>query len=320
MTVDQTLILVAITAYILGTLAFLNYFLARSELSKRIGIPLAAIGCGVQFFELVYRWQTSQIWPLTNLYGSLSLFAAMGVLIFLGFAFRYDLWFMGGFVLALAAGFLAYGLTWNEGYIPAVPALQSYWIKIHVPLVVSSYACFMVAFVSSVLYLIKYYGERSLSTRSVAMQASTAGAGGAGMEMKTMVAPRAIIVGDAPNLERAAAQGNTLALWLATLPTLPKLDIMTYRIVALGLPLLTLGIITGAWWAKEAWGAYWQWDPKETAALCSFVVYALYMHLHTRNSWRGLRSAWLVAFGFVTIIFCYLGVNIWISGLHSYKM
>ena len=89
----------------------------------------------------------------------------MSVAIYLGFSLKYDLWFMGGFVQALAAGFLAYALTWNEGYLPAVPALQSYWIKIHVPLVVSSYAAFMVAFVSSVLYLIKYYGERSIKRR-----------------------------------------------------------------------------------------------------------------------------------------------------------
>jgi ABC-type transport system involved in cytochrome c biogenesis permease subunit len=79
-------------------------------------------------------------------------------------------------------------------------------------------------------------------------------------------APR-IVGGDFPVLAQAAAEGNTFALWLATLPSLAKLDIMTYRVVSVGLPLLTVGIITGAWWAKEAWGAYWQWDPKETAAL-----------------------------------------------------
>jgi cytochrome c-type biogenesis protein CcsB len=324
MTLDQQLIVVAISAYIMGTLAFLFYFLARVELAKKIGIPFAFVGCIVQFAELIYRGTSSHIWPLTNLYGSLSLFSAMSVAIFIGFALKYDLWFMGGFVLTIAAGFLAYALTWNEGYLPAVPALQSYWIKIHVPLVVSSYAAFAVAFCSSVLYLIKYYGEKAVESslnRSMPLTPATVGISArTGLEMRAMAAPRPIIMGDAPNLERAAQQGNTLALWLATLPTLPKLDILTYRIVALGLPLLTLGIITGAWWAKEAWGAYWQWDPKETAALCSWIVYAMYMHLHTRNSWRGVRVAWLATFGFITIIFCYLGVNIWVSGLHSYKM
>jgi len=313
MSFDQEIILVAISAYIVGTLSLLNYLLTRSEIAKRIGIPFAILGCAAQFYELVYRGTSTHIWPLTNLYGSLTLFAAMSVLIFVGFAWRYDLWFMGGFVLALAAGFSAYSLTWDVGYLPAVPALQSYWIKIHVPLVISAYASFLVAFVSSLLYLIKFYGERALATETAQM--ATAG----GPALGAQSAPLAIIIGDAPNLERAAASGNTLALWLATLPTLPKLDIITYRVVALGLPLLSLGIITGAWWAKEAWGAYWQWDAKETAALVSWVIYLLYLHLHTRNTWRGLRSAWISVIGFISIVFCYLGVNILISGLHSYK-
>lgn len=316
MSLDQEIILVAISAYLIGTLALLNYLLSRSELAKRIGIPCAILGAAAQLYELVYRGTTTHIWPLTNLYGSLTLFAAMSVVIFIAFALRYDLWFMGGFVLALAAGFSAYSLTWDVGYLPAVPALQSYWIKIHVPLVISAYASFLVAFVSSLLYLTKYYGEQALAAETVQMQTATAG----GPPIGATATPRAIIVGDAPNLERAAAAGNTLALWLATLPTLPKLDIITYRIIAVGLPLLSIGIITGAWWAKEAWGAYWQWDAKETAALVSWVIYLLYLHLHTRNAWRGLRTAWISVFGFLSIVFCYLGVNILISGLHSYKV
>ncbi|GAC1542360.1 MAG: hypothetical protein NVS3B16_07220 [Vulcanimicrobiaceae bacterium] len=326
MNTDQILIVVSISAYIMSTLALLTYLLSRENLAKRIGIPFAVIGCAVQFAELVYRYQSSHIWPLTNLYGSLSLFAAMSVAIFIGFAMKYDLWFIGGFVQMFAAGFLAYALTWNEGYLPAVPALQSYWIKIHVPLVVSSYAAFLVAMVVSLLYLIKYYGEKSLE-RAAAAPVSLRGAVGAGasagaMPMTAYAAPGTprLVGGDLPILATAAAAGNPLALWLSTLPSLAKLDIMTYRIVSIGLPLLTVGIITGAWWAKEAWGAYWQWDPKETAALVSWTVYAMYMHLHTRNSWRGVRSAWMSVLGFVTIIFCYLGVNIWVSGLHSYKM
>jgi len=321
---DQLLIVVAISSYIMATLALFTYFLSRERLPKLIGIPFAFVGCGVQFFELAYRYATSHIWPLTNLYGSLSLFAAMSVAIFIGFAIKYDLWFIGGFVLALSASFLAYALTWNEGYLPAVPALQSYWIKVHVPLVVSSYAAFMVAMVTSLLYLIKYYGERSIAPRFSprgTLQTAAAGAPGLTLSSQSYAEPaRRMIGGDMPELAEAAAAGDRFALWLSTMPSLAKLDIMTYRIVAVGLPLLTVGIITGAWWAKEAWGAYWQWDPKETAALVSWTIYALYMHLHTRNSWRGLRSAWLSVLGFASIMFCYLGVNIWISGLHSYKM
>jgi cytochrome c-type biogenesis protein CcsB len=262
---------------------------------------------------------------LTNLYGSLSLFAAMSVAIFIAFAIRYNVWFLGGFVQMLSAGFLAYALTWNEGYLPAVPALQSYWIKIHVPLVVSSYAAFMVAAVASILYLIKYYGGSSLGGGGSVLSAGGVSAAGpsvltGGLAMRAYEARKPAAGTPEANIATAAASGDPVGLWLAGLPTLAKLDILTYRIVSVGLPLLTIGIITGAWWAKEAWGAYWQWDPKETAALFSWTVYALYMHLHTRNTWRGLRSAWLSVAGFVSILFCYLGVNIWISGLHSYKM
>jgi cytochrome c-type biogenesis protein CcsB len=271
-----------------------------------LAIPLAIAGCVAQFAQLTARYEITHVWPLLNLYGSLSLFAAVSVAIFIIFAFRYNLWFAGGFVIALAALFLAYGVTWNEGSMPAVPSLQSYWAKIHVPLVVSSYAAFMVAFVISALFLVKYYFERSLSREGVKDAGLT----------QTPVAVRM----DTPNIAAAAVQGHAGAQWLNTIPSLAQLDILIYRIVAVGLPLLTLGIITGAMWAHESWGAYWQWDPKETAALFSWIVYAIYMHLHTRNAWRGIRSAWVSVVGFISIMFCYFGVNLWISGLHSYKL
>ena len=327
MQLDQFLLATALAAYICGTLVLLAYFLTRSQSMLRIGAPLAIIGCAAQFAELGARWQISGIWPLTNLYGSLSLFSAMGVLIFLIFGFRYRLWFAGGFVLLIAAIALGYATTWNEGFMPPVPALQSYWIKVHVPLVVSAYASFMVSFVVSVLYLIKYYAEQRFSSGSTVSAAAATPAGSVSVtvaKFATLEDERGVRIGmprgDSPGLAAAAESGNAVAQWLVGLPSLSKLDVMTYRIIGVGLPLLTVGIITGAMWAKESWGAYWQWDPKETAALVSWIVYAGYMHLHTRNAWRGLRSAWLSIFGFATIMFCYLGVNIWISGLHSYKV
>ncbi len=334
MPLDEVLMIVALGAYVVGALALLVYFFSREEWLLHLGAPLAIAGCVAQIAQLVARYEITHIWPLLNLYGSLSLFATISVGIFIVFALRYKLWFAGGFVLALAALFLAYGVTWNEGTMPAVPSLQSYWAKIHVPLVVSSYSAFMVAFVMSALYLVKYYFERGLGAKT------TLAAGGAvskpggqllagslayqGAQLSVgdaAIAPRAVAVRmDTPNIAAAAAGGSSVAQWLGTMPSLAQLDVLVYRIVAVGLPLLTLGVITGAMWAHEAWGAYWQWDPKETAALFSWIVYAIYMHLHTRKEWRGVRSVWVSAIGFLTIMFCYFGVNLWISGLHSDKM
>jgi cytochrome c-type biogenesis protein CcsB len=325
-TLDQVLILVSLSSYIIATLALLMYFLSRERVAKSVGIPFAVLGCATQFVELGVRWQTSHIWPLTNLYGSLSLFSAMSVAIFLGFAWKYDVWFLGGFVTALAGGFLGYGLTWDEGYLPPVPALQSYWIKIHVPLVVTAYAAFLVAAVSSAVYLVKYYFSEIVERGAPLGTLSAAAAGGGsldlGSQMRAYEATDGSVVArrESPALTAAARRGDMLAQWLATLPSLARLDMVTYRVIALGTLLLGVGIATGAAWAKEAWGAYWQWDPKETAALFSWIVYLGYLHLHTRRAWQGLRCSWVAVFGFVTILFCYLGVNIWISGLHSYKM
>ena len=327
---DAVLLIIALGAYVTAALALLVYFFSRQEWLKHLGIPLAIAGCAAQFLQLIARFELTHIWPLLNLYGSLSLFAAVAVLIFIIFAFRYDLWFAGGFVLILAALFLAYGQTWNEGTMPAVPSLQSYWAKIHVPLVVSSYAAFMVSFVMSVLYLVKYYFEQSLQGQTVSPTGDVVGVAlrgtlayqterlalqDAGLAVQPVVART-----DTSAISTAAAQGNVMAQWMNTIPSLAQLDVLIYRIIAVGLPLLTLGIITGAMWAHESWGHYWQWDPKETAALFSWIAYAIYMHLHTRNAWRGVRSAWVSVVGFLSIMFCYFGVNLWISGLHSYKL
>lgn len=282
---DEILVAVALCAYALGALALLTYFFSRAQWLRDVGIPLAILGCVAQFAQLGVRFELTHVWPLLNLYGSLSLFSAMSVAIYILFAFRYNLWFAGGFVLALAAISLAYGVTWYEGTMPPVPSLQSYWAKIHVPIVVSSYAAFLVSFVFSCIYLLKYYTQRRVM-----------------------------------RVHGERSEPGPVGRWLAALPSLPQLDVIVYRAVAIGLPLISVGIITGAMWAKEAWGAYWQWDPKETAALFSWIIYLAYMHLHTRHAWRGLRTSWVSVVGFLSIIFCYLGVNIWISGLHSYKM
>ena len=102
------------------------------------------------------------------------------------------------------------------------------------------------------------------------------------------------------------------------LPSAERADLITYRAVLAGFPLLAAGIALGAFWANDAWGRYWGWDPKETAALATWLIFAVYIHSRGLRQLRGARSAWIVVAGFAAVLFTYFGVNLWISGLHSY--
>jgi cytochrome c-type biogenesis protein CcsB len=102
------------------------------------------------------------------------------------------------------------------------------------------------------------------------------------------------------------------------MPSQDQLDDVTYRMIAIGWPLLTAGIITGAVWANSAWGTYWGWDPKETWSLITWFVYAIYLHSRYVRGWKGAQMAVISAVGFLAVIFTYLGVNLVLSGLHSY--
>lgn len=102
------------------------------------------------------------------------------------------------------------------------------------------------------------------------------------------------------------------------MPAQDQLDDVTYRMIAIGWPLLTGGIITGAVWANSAWGTYWGWDPKETWSLITWFIYAIYLHARYVRGWKGTQMAVISAVGFLAVIFTYLGVNLVLSGLHSY--
>ena len=105
---------------------------------------------------------------------------------------------------------------------------------------------------------------------------------------------------------------------LSTTNLLESLDSWSYRTIGLGFPLLTMGIISGAVWANEAWGSYWSWDPKETWALITWLTFAIYLHVRLTKGWLGTKSAILGSIGFFVVWVCYLGVNFLGKGLHSY--
>lgn len=285
----------AIVLYILAAAVFLGYWFFRSKAIVTFGIAFCVAGLGCQAASLGLRAAYSQHVPWNDLYGSLSVVAFWAVLLFLIFGARFKLWYAGPLVLAFTDALLGYARGWNKGLEPLVPSLQSPWILIHVPVVLASYAAFLIGFATSILYLLKKWDE----DRTAAIAGASVGAAVA---------------------TRSEALGRPAWLsWLDLVPASSRLDVVSYRVIAVGEILLTAGIILGGVWAHMAWGSYWQWDPKETAALASWLIYASYLHLHTRPSMRGTVSAWLAIVGFISILFCYFGVNIWISGLHSYK-
>jgi cytochrome c-type biogenesis protein CcsB len=119
--------------------------------------------------------------------------------------------------------------------------------------------------------------------------------------------------------KQEGAAGNASAGGLlAMFPSIKILDDLNYKSIMIGFPLLTLGIITGAAWANYAWGTYWSWDPKETWSLIVWLIYAAFLHARITRGWVGRRAAILSVVGFAATIFCYLGVNLFLSGLHSY--
>ncbi len=285
----------AVVLYILAAAVFVGYWFFRSNAVLGAAIAISIGGLGCQAVSLGLRAAYGHHVPWNDLYGSLSVVSFWAVLLFLIFGSRFKLWYAGPLVLGFTDALLAYARGWNKGLEPLVPSLQSPWILIHVPIVLASYAAFLIGFATSILYLLKKWDE----DRTARVAGSSVGAA---------VAAQSEAIGRPGWLS-----------WLDMLPASSRLDVISYRVIAVGEILLTAGIILGGIWAHMAWGSYWQWDPKETAALVSWLIYASYLHLHTRPSMRGTKAAWLSIVGFVSILFCYFGVNIWISGLHSYK-
>ena len=222
-----------------------------------------------------------------------------------------------------------------------MPALQSYWLKIHVSLMLLSYGAFASTFGLSLIYLIKAGAWTRRVTLSVTPTAGALAAlfmayvhGStrsplwnrlmeafgwtelAGDQKKLYVL--AALAGALLGLGIALALSKLPARLLELFPDLDTLDELNYKSVALGFPLLTLGVILGAFWGHVAWGRYWAWDPKETWAFITWLIFAAFLHMRIFAGWQGRKTAWIGLLGAGSIVFTYWGVNFLLSGLHAY--
>lgn len=283
------------------------------------------------------RWIEAGYFPLSNLYESL-FFIAWGITaVHLVAENTTRSRLVGAVTAPVALGITAFAALTLPDQMqvaePLVPALKSNWLMMHVSVMLLSYACLMVGSLLAIAFLIVTYGQK------VELKGSSVGTGGfrdLGDRLQR-VEPE-ISQSELTSVNRFTdnnGNGNTAVLNLAPPETLVQskprhplspqrltlaetFDNISYRIIGLGFPLLTIGIIAGAVWANEAWGSYWSWDPKETWALITWLVFAAYLHARITKGWQGRRPALLAATGFVVVWVCYLGVNLLGKGLHSY--
>ena len=297
----------------------------KAILLPALGTAAMAVGNLTMAALLVARWVEGGYFPMSNLYESL--FAlAWGITTMHLVAERMSRSALVGAVTAPIAMAITAFATLSlpgtmQGSEPLVPALKSNWLMMHVSVMLLSYAALLVGALLAIAFLIVTQGQ------AVELKGSSVGTGG----FRNVKLLRA---GDRDTPAPAAAQGLAMAtggtavlekpaavkLSPQRLTLADTLDNISYRMIGLGFPLLTIGIIAGAVWANEAWGSYWSWDPKETWALITWLVFAAYLHARITKGWQGRRPALLAATGFVVVWVCYLGVNILGKGLHSYGL
>ncbi|GAB4214833.1 MAG: c-type cytochrome biogenesis protein CcsB [Synechococcales cyanobacterium] len=288
------------------------------------GIPgLTALGtAGMVIANLVMavlltaRWVDAGYFPLSNLYESL-FFLAWGVttLHLLGEWWSRSRWVgvvTSPVVLAITA-FAALVLPADmQSSAPLVPALQSNWLMMHVTVMLLSYAALLVGSLVAMAFLVVTRGQ------AVTLRGDSLGfsAGRRDPGLVTDAGDQTLGAGSAGTV--AVLQRPTVTLTPQHLSLAETLDNTSYRLIGLGFPLLTIGIIAGAVWANEAWGTYWSWDPKETWALITWLVFAAYLHTRITKGWQGRRPAVVASLGFGVVWVTYLGVNLLGKGLHSY--
>jgi cytochrome c-type biogenesis protein CcsB len=265
---------------VLFILAMLTYWFAmfkRSEFTGRVASALTWGAVLFGFVGLMVRWYESYLIapevghiPISNLYEVFILFCLITALLYLHYEDKFNTKQLGGFVLLIINAGVGFILWYKfdrgaDAIQPLVPALQSYWMKIHVPANFIGYGAFSLAAMVAAAYL---------------------------LAKKDILATR--------------------------LPSLDVLDDVMYKSIAVGFAFFTIATILGAMWAAEAWGGYWSWDPKETWALIVWLNYAAWLHLRMVKGLRGPVLAWWALVGLIVTTFAFLGVNMFLSGLHSY--
>ena len=285
-------------AFVLLLLAMPIAFWSVSS-AQRTGVVqlLVAVANLLLTAQLVLRWWESGHFPISNLYESLCFLAWACTLTQLLVERTWPSPIVAAAATPMGLGCIAFASFALPDQLqtsaPLVPALRSSWLVMHVSVIMVSYAALLVGSLLSLAVLFTDRGE------ALELRSSSIGSGGY---------RRAV----------ATTEGGLIQLQSVQFSTNEQLDSLSYRTITVGFLMLTVGIVSGAVWANEAWGSYWSWDPKETWALICWLVYAAYLHTRLSRGWQGRRPALVAVAGLVVIAVCYIGVNLLGIGLHSY--
>ena len=315
--------------YFLNNLAFVSlltmtiWHWARLIFSFRLAV-IGTVGIASANLSLSgllgLRWIESGHFPLSNLYESL-LFLAWGFTAFhLLLELLTKVQFIGVVTTPIAlliTSFASFSLPKDMQRATAlIPALQSNWLMMHVSIMMMSYVALLAGSLFSVAFLVVHFytRQRGRTDESKFLTENTT---------NTTVSSHLpeIVYNRVETWEGYQSQVSPVFYSSADteMSTIAQtLDNLSYRTLGLGFPLLTIGILSGAVWANEAWGSYWSWDPKETWAFITWLVFAIYLHTRLTKGWKGTGPALIAAGGFVIVWICYLGVNLLGTGLHSY--
>ncbi|MDH5202725.1 MAG: c-type cytochrome biogenesis protein CcsB [Nitrospirota bacterium] len=345
-------------AYILAMIIYIIYLAFRKTRIGIAATTITIVGFISQTLAIAMRWKEFndlsgmgflRSVPLTNLYESMIFFVWCLILGYLIIEFKYKNRSFGAFVTPIAGLALAFidisGMS--KDIHPLVPALQSNWLLAHVMMSFIAYAAFALSFSTGLMYLILTTEKRNESgyifwtfiLGTFVMLLFLMGIDF--FTFRVAVKPDVFIKS---YMFRASFLNPSIAIkilsWIAMMAIIvivwrygsflkmvmdkfgisaETLDEITYKSIAVGFPVFTLGgLIFGAIWADQAWGTYWSWDPKETWSLITWFVYAFYLHSRMVRGWRGKKVAIVAVTGFVVAMFTYVGVNLLLSGLHSY--
>jgi len=276
---------------------------SNSNLLSKIGRYSTIVANILLFFILCSRWIVAGYFPLSNLYESLLFITWILLTVYLYIETKTKSKLIGSVLIPvtlLISGFANLTLSPEmQKSSPLVPALQSNWLMMHVSMMLLSYGTLIMGSLLCLLFLVisrnKEIDLKIIDNSSL---------------------PLFNIMLD--YYEAKLLSPSTEISELGKLKLLQSLDNWSYRIIGLGFPFLTIGIISGGVWANEAWGSYWSWDPKETWALITWLIFATYLHARITKGWEGKKTAILGSLGFFIIWICYLGVNFLGKGLHSY--